>query len=1001
MKTDKMTLDNPQNPATLTMHYRRSSSPTPTASDLDDNSTVAPSDGTATYTMSYASTNYGDFKEPVPQREYDPQASVDRSRNMVQGVAGQSSLLPLLNYSDGDTILFLTYSNNGKPRVPQKMRVLSERLLSTDSEVFKFLLNARSQERILKRMVSQKMLDLPDGRLPLGIKYVLDLTPEEEGERAVEWVEKLWCPPEIMKWKSLLEPLLPPVDIVVKDFLTIIEENEAKEKRRQLLSIPTLPNLNSQPQSQHQAAHLERDPGMTEEEREQILAVLDESRRLNFSSSPLVQNNQQVQKKVDLEEPYLYNRHVLSLHRLLYLLHEEEAAVVSSQDWYTLHCLSVAFGTTDATRDAIACWLYGNYPTIVEQHPDLVWNIAIKAGLASIAADAWSAAVIARSLASTTDLSPIYEIPGVTEGTRAFDQRIRDTFRSLMATEKLYMFSEPGSSDLSLLPEWIEQFLPGLSYSSKSTKSTLFATFALRLASYLLFRLDFVYKSKSNRETACFSREFWKDIKYLKLWNEESPDLLLEDLDKYPKSSEMKLLQTIQAYKEWEECDDDGNAEMAMDWNDVMLMKSGIHEDAQVSVDKGKSKADVYEDDDIEKLDSVTIVSDQETVVTATSSLRRRFNDLGMDETQPTIGDHDQAQSHKRSKFNEEFSNIAFDNNKFESPLPNVINSSAPSQEFQFIMEMTDPPEFEPYTILPLSTEKIHLARIDPNSENPEWLNNSLMEHVWNHPHDHFWGEYLFGKPKVDENLRILCKDCPAKLYFIGPGLSAGNFERHLRLESHRYRVSQRLLASAPQLSPKPLTDYMGKPRASKVKPLVPYDQLSNCPTELAHIFVSCQNHVTSIATSMLEVNVGFELSIHEDCVACLDETERKFMPLWAGGEETLSSRTDTSATNIRSSDRAQGNTSQSTTSSLCGVVSSAGVGSYAGSTSTIESGVLVSENGGSISDFSDVGYEDTVQHEEKSQKTMATKDDREFDIDEVESDEDDFDMLEDDDAFM
>lgn len=44
----------------------------------------------------------------------------------------------------------------------------------------------------------------------MGIKFVVDLSPPEEGDEAVEMIEKLWCPNEILLWKSNLEGYVEP-----------------------------------------------------------------------------------------------------------------------------------------------------------------------------------------------------------------------------------------------------------------------------------------------------------------------------------------------------------------------------------------------------------------------------------------------------------------------------------------------------------------------------------------------------------------------------------------------------------------------------------------------------------------------------------------------------------------------------------------------------------------------------------------------------------------------
>lgn len=102
--------------------------------------------------------------------------------------------------TEGDTLVFITYPNEGKcfdstgfelSAAPH--RVHSSRLLATGSTVFARLLSPTSQYRTIRR---KKLV----GRLPTGIHYVLDLTPPDEGDSAVELTSELSCSLGIRYW---------------------------------------------------------------------------------------------------------------------------------------------------------------------------------------------------------------------------------------------------------------------------------------------------------------------------------------------------------------------------------------------------------------------------------------------------------------------------------------------------------------------------------------------------------------------------------------------------------------------------------------------------------------------------------------------------------------------------------------------------------------------------------------------------------------------------------
>jgi hypothetical protein len=102
--------------------------------------------------------------------------------------------------TEGDTLVFITYPNEGRcfdstgfelSAAPH--RVHSSRLLTTGSTVFANLLSPTNQYRTLRR---KKLV----GRLPTGIQYVLDLTPPDEGDAAVELTSELSCSLGIRYW---------------------------------------------------------------------------------------------------------------------------------------------------------------------------------------------------------------------------------------------------------------------------------------------------------------------------------------------------------------------------------------------------------------------------------------------------------------------------------------------------------------------------------------------------------------------------------------------------------------------------------------------------------------------------------------------------------------------------------------------------------------------------------------------------------------------------------
>ncbi|KAH0547684.1 hypothetical protein FGG08_000173 [Glutinoglossum americanum] len=108
--------------------------------------------------------------------------------------------LPLLNSVDADTLVFIDpppITRSGEDaglapadNAPHRMR--SDRLKATGSTYFLDALGPTKQFRVIRR---RRLSPLPP-----GIKYVIDLTPPEEGDMAVELTTELSCPKGVRQY---------------------------------------------------------------------------------------------------------------------------------------------------------------------------------------------------------------------------------------------------------------------------------------------------------------------------------------------------------------------------------------------------------------------------------------------------------------------------------------------------------------------------------------------------------------------------------------------------------------------------------------------------------------------------------------------------------------------------------------------------------------------------------------------------------------------------------
>lgn len=101
---------------------------------------------------------------------------------------------------EGDTLALINFPNNQPAYDPSGFqlstvhRVHSEKLLATGSRVFR----EKLESEWLNHRAAKKAGVFPT--LPEGIKYVIDLTPPEEGDDALELTANLSCSPGIRNW---------------------------------------------------------------------------------------------------------------------------------------------------------------------------------------------------------------------------------------------------------------------------------------------------------------------------------------------------------------------------------------------------------------------------------------------------------------------------------------------------------------------------------------------------------------------------------------------------------------------------------------------------------------------------------------------------------------------------------------------------------------------------------------------------------------------------------
>lgn len=179
----------------------------------------------------------------------------------------------------------------------------------------------------------------------MGIKFVVDLSPPEEGDEAVDVVERLWCPDSVISWRSKLEG----------NYLEPDEDDD--------------PPSTSQ-RSTHRPQSLD-------------ICLDSDTRNPNLgwnhwpNSPPGLHPFDELPKPKPKPTPASYSptRHTAAIERVLHILHGLDPQIHTTPMWYTVHKVALQLECTASVQDHIISWLYGNLD-FIERYPGLVLEIA-------------------------------------------------------------------------------------------------------------------------------------------------------------------------------------------------------------------------------------------------------------------------------------------------------------------------------------------------------------------------------------------------------------------------------------------------------------------------------------------------------------------------------------------------------------------------------------------------------------------------------------------------
>jgi hypothetical protein len=267
---------------------------------------------------------------------------------------------------DGDTLVIIKYPNDSDLFHPSgfklftQHRVDSAKLLDTSSPIFSKLLSDWDQHLIQKRN------GYLGGRgLPNGIKYVLNLTPPDEGDEAVELTSNLSCSSGIRNWYTAVKRFGVQSSLVAgKDEVCRPKSrhsgafNLADDENQPATSSPSAPNPVPEPfgdegvdmGSSSDNAFGYPAPGTSEAEDKDLRRILEESRFDYFRSQNSQQHDGPSQPndaiKQDILE-YCPIRHRSGIVRLLQIIEGKDPQLDSAPKVWTLFGVAQYFGCTE------------------------------------------------------------------------------------------------------------------------------------------------------------------------------------------------------------------------------------------------------------------------------------------------------------------------------------------------------------------------------------------------------------------------------------------------------------------------------------------------------------------------------------------------------------------------------------------------------------------------------------------------------------------------------
>lgn len=268
----------------------------------------------------------------------------------------EAPVLPLLLFDDGDTLVYIDPPPENTCRKLSKSsttthRIHSEKLLSTGSAYLTKLFHPRCQKRVAKQR------GFHQGSLPLGIKYLLDLTPPILEDDAIILLTEISCPSGIRTWASQKSLWRLPVSCVGGKDICEPVEDEDKDTTK-----PS-PPLSTSPAEEYIEAPL-KDPdfiGLPDFQDEGLpdAAIIGKPTSLPVEYSPV--------------------SHREGIERILHVLEGLSISLDTPSKLWTFFAIAKVFdiATVPTVSGYILSWFYQTSNTkFIEIHPEIAYRVA-------------------------------------------------------------------------------------------------------------------------------------------------------------------------------------------------------------------------------------------------------------------------------------------------------------------------------------------------------------------------------------------------------------------------------------------------------------------------------------------------------------------------------------------------------------------------------------------------------------------------------------------------